>query len=294
MAKSFLKRIASPLYEKFWVAFNNRLPHIPAITGKFFPYDVHAKSFLIEQVDPSATQMADPGLPAPIHDFQRRHNKHSLQDYLESGKKDWLAMMKILGDGGFKLEDGMRVLDFGCSTSRILRYFKEDAQRAEFWGVDIHAGDIAWCKTHLSPPFKFATTTTLPHLPFEDNHFNLIYAGSLFTHIDDQADSWFLELRRVLASGGYLYVTVHDNLSIKLLETSYKTHPMAQAFATDPHYAEYVRKPYAMFTIDRSMGSQVFYDREWLLQELGRAFEIISVIDEAYAGFQTGILLKKR
>lgn len=281
------------MYEKFWVAFNNRLPHIPSITGKFFPYDVHAKSFVIERVDLASTEMAEPGLPAPIHDFQRRHNPNGLKDYLETGKRDWTTMMKILGDAGFTLQDGMRVLDFGCSTARILRYFKDDAQRVEFWGVDIHAGDIAWCKTHLSPPFKFATTTTLPHLPFEDNRFNFIYAGSLFTHIDDQADSWFLELRRVLAPGGYLYVTVHDNHSIELLSTTHSSHPMAKALAANEQYNAYLKRPFAMFTIDRSMGSQVFYDRDWLLQELGRAYEVVSVTDEAYAGFQTGILLRK-
>jgi ubiquinone/menaquinone biosynthesis C-methylase UbiE len=46
--------------------------------------------------------------------------------------------------------------------------------------------------------------TILPHLPFEDRSFDVVYAGSVFTHIDDLAQTWFLELRRVLHAGGML------------------------------------------------------------------------------------------
>lgn len=294
MARSLSKRLLTPFFEKFWVAFNNRIPHVPSITGKFFPHDVNSKAFIVEKVDPATMTIVEPGLPGPQTADARRHSPNGLDDYLFSGKRDWTNMMKILSDAGFALDDGMSVLDFGCSTGRVLRYFKDDAERVEFWGVDIHTGDIDWCKSHLGTHFKFTTTTTLPHLPFEDNSFDLVYAGSLFTHIDDLADSWFLELRRVMKPGGLCYVTVHDNHSIELMETTQKNHPMAKAFAVDEHYPSYVKRPYAMFTIDRSMGSQVFYDLDWLLNDLRNAFEVVSVTLEAYGGYQTGILLRKK
>jgi ubiquinone/menaquinone biosynthesis C-methylase UbiE len=37
-----------------------------------------------------------------------------------------------------------KVLDFGCGTGRVLRHFQTEAQRAEFWGCDIHAPSISW------------------------------------------------------------------------------------------------------------------------------------------------------
>ena len=68
----------------------------------------------------------------------------------------------------------------------------------------------------LGAAFSLLVNTILPYLPFEDRYFDVIYAGSVFTHIDDFAQTWFLELRRVLRAGGTLYVTIHDRHSIQL------------------------------------------------------------------------------
>jgi ubiquinone/menaquinone biosynthesis C-methylase UbiE len=67
----------------------------------------------------------------------------------------------------------------------------------------------------------FANTTTLPHVPYEDNYFDLIYAGSVFTHIADLADAWLLELKRILRPGGMLYVTVHDDHTLEVLRADF-------------------------------------------------------------------------
>jgi ubiquinone/menaquinone biosynthesis C-methylase UbiE len=85
-----------------------------------------------------------------------------------------------------------------------------------------------WANRHLRPPFRFVTPTTLPHLPFADGYFQMIYAGSVFTHIADLADAWLLELRRVLAPGGRAYLTFHDSHTRTLLNTTYADVPLAQ------------------------------------------------------------------
>ncbi len=162
MARSIVKQIVSPFYRRALRDIRLEIPNNPSLTGKFIAYDEEANSFLIETVNSSQSEMAEPGLPAPIELKNLRHTPNGLQSYLNGGKRDHEMMMKILGEAGFSIQPGQKVLDFGCSTARILRWFKEDAEKAEFWGVDIHAGDISWCKMHLSPPFKFATTTTQP------------------------------------------------------------------------------------------------------------------------------------
>ena len=81
--------------------------------------------------------------------------------------------------------------------------FAAEASTAEFWGADISAEHILWANRHLRPPFRFVTThDPAAPLPFGDGSFQMIYAGSVFTHIADLADAWLLELRRVLAPGG--------------------------------------------------------------------------------------------
>ena len=295
MALSIIKRI----YRKSLPLFRRAMRDIPSITGKFVAYDEDANSFVIQKAGSGPSAMAEPGLPAPVDEKNLRHTPGGatwspLQGYLEGGKRDHAKMMQILGETGFHIQAGQTILDFGCSTARVLRWFKDDAENAEFWGVDIHAGDTWWCKTHLSPPFKFATTTTQPHLPFSDDTFDLIYAGSLFTHIDDQADSWFLELRRVLKPGGFAYITIHDEHSIEIIGGRLKNSSTGKFLAADQNYLSYIKQPYAMFTVGRSIGSQVFYNREWLLRDLGDIFEVVSVTEEAYGSFQTALVLRKK
>ncbi|MGL6137505.1 MAG: tetratricopeptide repeat protein, partial [Planktothrix sp.] len=130
--------------------------------------------------------------------------------YLNSGKTQVQVMLSVLRECGYFLKTGSRILDFGCASGRILRELADLSEICEIWGTDISADCIAWCQQNMSPPFHFFVGTTLPHLPFEDRYFDLIYAGSVFTHIDDLADAWLLELRRILKPGGLAFITIQE------------------------------------------------------------------------------------
>src|ERR1700753_3942799 len=95
---------------------------------------------------------------------------------------------------------------------------------------------------NLRPEFKFCLNTTLPHLPFADNHFSLIFCNSIFTHIDDMFLTWFSEMNRIIEPGGYFYFSVHDENSIEIMKTwgnisSAHTNHMHQIVTTDPDIA---------------------------------------------------------
>ena len=143
------------------------------------------------------------------------------QRYLEVGRYSVDSMTKGMQETGFSVNDCTRVLDFGCAAGRMVRWLKDVAEKGEVWGVDVSADHIAWCTQNLSPPFNFATTTEIPHLPFEDRYFDFIYAASVFTHIDDLAAAWLQELRRILRPGGRLYATIHDEHLVSILEPDY-------------------------------------------------------------------------
>ncbi|WP_197446187.1 class I SAM-dependent methyltransferase [Tautonia plasticadhaerens] len=187
---------------------------------------------------------------------------------------------------------GQRILDFGCASGRMIRYFEDVAGRCEIWGVDINAEHITWCQQHLSPPFNFATTTTFPHLPFEDRSFDLIYCGSVFTHIADLADFWLLKLKRIARENARLYIIIHDNHSMELLLSG----AAGPAWLSDM-LREFVERSgvsdgtFTMFTINRGPNSaQVFYDIDYIRRHWGRHFRIHSITQEAY-GKQTAVLL---
>jgi ubiquinone/menaquinone biosynthesis C-methylase UbiE len=147
-----------------------------------------------------------------------------------------------------------------------------------------------YCKQNLNPPFHFATTTTIPHLPFEDNAFDLVYTGSAITHIDDLADAWLLEISRVLAPGGMPYLTIHDEHTMALLDTEYED----SWFNSFLNGFEFYRnaKLWACWSLGETPIRRYFYDREYFLKYVSRIYSVVSVNESAY-GYQTAVLAKK-
>ena len=247
--------------------------------------------------------VASDELPVPPNTYWEGYGPDETS-YLASGREHTGAMLGILEDAGVAPAHFQRVLDFGCAAGRMLRWYPR-RHGDERWGCDIKGATIAWCQQHLSPPMEFVATTTLPHLPFEDAYFDLVYCGSVFTHIIDMPDAWFLELRRLIRSGGYGYTTVFDKHGLSIvLEASFEAeHPKLRwfveqlrafdvrtgAFATDFAYWSTDSGP----AWDGMPVPQVCYDIDFLTDKWSRLVDIVSVNEDAY-GYQTGVLFRRR
>lgn len=204
----------------------------------------------------------------------------TVDEYLDSGKQNVDSMVKILDRAGVSISG--RVLEFGCGAGRMLRYIE-----AERWGVDINAQCIAWCRENLTG--NFAVTTTVPHLPFPDNYFDLIFAGSVFTHIEDLQESWLLELARICR--GHLYVTIHDEHTVRLMDFRYADHPIAKRMNQNEVFRTN-KNGFGMIVIGRGANSQVFYHSEYFQKIVPPVFEWVSHTPEAYY-YQSAVLLRK-
>jgi ubiquinone/menaquinone biosynthesis C-methylase UbiE len=272
------------LFAKFQALFIQ--PTILPYFVTFFPYKRTSYAYMIPKVDVPEDGRRS-GLPTPPEKLWLGYGK-TIEEWLASGERHVGKMRSILTESGYSFDKGHRVLEMGCAAGRMLRCLHDVADRCEIWGTDISAEHIYWCKQYLSPPFHFFITTTAPHLPFADAYFDVIYAGSVFTHIDDLADAWLLELRRIMKPGGRLYITIHDNDTIRVLTE--QPHDLSKTLNCRKDFFE--NRNFAMFTIGRFMRSQVFYDIDYLVRTLKPFFEVMSVTPEAY-GFQTGVLLRK-
>ncbi|MGO8670934.1 MAG: class I SAM-dependent methyltransferase, partial [Capsulimonadaceae bacterium] len=184
----------------------------PVYSSKIYPYAPGANEFVLPDTLADVDGKDGQGLAVPPPSL--RIGRGSADDYLKSGEADVRAMVAILEGIGISLDSCERIMEYGCHTCRMLRWMAPYAAQSEVWGIDISTTHVYWSQRHLSPPFLFATVTTAPHLPFEDNSFDFIYAGSVFSHMDDLADDWFLEIRRVLRPGGILYATFLDSHSV--------------------------------------------------------------------------------
>lgn len=259
--------------------------HHPGIFIKYLPERRPANSSEL------FLKTSSENLPVPPSALWLGYGK-DIEGYLKSGLDDVNKMLKILCGAGFSLESRQYpVLDLGCGGGRMIRHLQSLAASTEVWGVDISVSHINWLKTHLSPPFNFAVNTTLPHLPFEDGYFGLVYCGSLFTHIDDLAESWFLEVRRVLRPGGFLYCTLHDEQTRKKL-THEPFHPLAKSLRSQSLLSNGDEIPDILIA-GHSFDSNVFYSSRYLSTTVSRWFELVDTIPSAY-GYQTAWILRKR
>lgn len=151
------------------------------------------------------------GEALPLPPVEERHgHAGSDQDYLEWGKYDKDVISGYIRDK-FGDAGDLTVMDFGCSSGRILRHFHHEIKEKgwKMTGVDVSARRIEWLRQNFVNDFQVYTGSFLPTMPFESNSFDVIYGMSVFTHIKYLWDFWLLELRRVLKPGGLLIQSVH-------------------------------------------------------------------------------------
>lgn len=111
-----------------------------------------------------------------------------------------------------------RVLEWGCGPARILRHLPELLPKGtQFFGTDYNHESISWC-TRTIKNIRFVDNELSPPLPFPGQHFDLIYAVSVLTHLSvAQQDTWMKELRRVLRPNGCLILTTNGEQTAKIL-----------------------------------------------------------------------------
>ncbi len=262
------------------------------LAAKYYP-SARQRSYLVPAAGPDRPYSVQLPVPPPELWICRERTD---DEYISTGREHVEAMRRILAAAGFAFEDGSRVLDFGCAGGRMIRWLRYEAERCEIWGADIQARSILWCQQNLSPPFHFVTTTTFPHLPFPDNYFHLIYAAGVFSQFADLAETWMLELRRILLPGGRLYVTINDRHSIDLIldfPEHHRLHYLKELLLAFDEKTGCLRGGFGMFTVRRTLrDTHVFYDVDHLRRTWGRLFRLQSVTPEAYL-FQTALVLEK-
>jgi len=298
--KSVLKKV-SLFSEDALLVISKKLMHRSileesSISAKFNPYLPEQPSWIIPKISNDYHQNGNSKFPLPPKEIRGGYLNDT--SYISGGQQHVEKMKSITEASGFHFEAGEKILDFGCSAGRMLVWFTDLSEKCEIWGTDVREASIVWCQQYLSPPFRFFTTTSFPHLPFEDNYFGFIYAGSVFTHIPNMADTWLLELKRVLRPGGRIYITVHDKHSIEILHSEpHKNQGLYNMLFSSYQTSQFMSSNFGMLTISsgqyhKGFDAQVFYDIDFLCHKWGRILNVLSIDLEAYA-YQTAILLSK-
>ena len=108
---------------------------------------------------------------------------------------------------GLDFADGLRVLDFGCSSARHLRVLQAWRPEVAWMGCDPNAGAIAWAGEHL-PGIEFFVSPQEPPLALDGGSLDGVFAISVWSHFGaGAAGRWLDEMHRVIRPGGLLMFT---------------------------------------------------------------------------------------
>ena len=201
--------------------------------------------------------------------------------YYESGQIGAKRIKEILAKNNYRLEDFGQVLDFGCGVGRTLRHFSKTTG-PKFFCSDYNLKLINWCKKNLTFA-EFSVNQLNKPLDYPDNKFDFLYAISVFTHLfQELEDFWLQELRRILKPGGLAYITVQGTTRYdKLTETEKKKFDAGEVVTRFGRY----------------QGSNIcgaYHSEKYLRQNWSRYFEIIDFVPAgAKDSNQDVILLKK-
>lgn len=176
--------------------------------------------------------------------------------------------------------EGKRILDFGSGPGRTLREFLPEAQRAEFWGLDIDERNVQELRSTMSPPIHAMQSSYMPPLGLESSSFDLVWAISVFTHLTENSIPWLLELHRLLKPGGLLIAT-------------YMGRWVSEFIAGEPWDDDRVGMNVLRSNSRPEDGAPLVLISDWWLREhWGRAFEVLHV--EPRIHNQSWALLRKR
>jgi SAM-dependent methyltransferase len=105
-----------------------------------------------------------------------------------------------------------RVLDLPCGHGRVLRHLIRMFPQAEFHACDLDSDGVKYCAER----FNAIPVHSRPELTEIDfgAQFDLIWVGSLFTHISEsQSARWLAHLARFLSPRGIVVATTHGRWS---------------------------------------------------------------------------------
>lgn len=148
------------------------------------------------------------------------------EQFIRGGRRAAELIIDWARDAGLPPQSIDTILDFGSGCGRVSRHIP-DLTSARVIGCDLHEDAIDWCQTHYTEG-TYIVGSLNPPLAIQDHSIDLIYAISVFTHLDaDYQRTWLQEWARIIKKGGLAIVTFNgDDFVEKHLppESDYKNY----------------------------------------------------------------------
>ena len=241
-----------------------------------------------------ATERAPAGAPddranTPLPPEALRHRVHGAADeqsFLDVGRQcaqDILAGLQRIGRAPDSFES---VLDFGCGCGRVLRWLAPELTPARLFGTDIDRQAVAWCSKNL-PGIAWSVNAGLPPTGYAAQSFDLIYAISVFSHLDEDFQFyWLNELRRITKPDGIVLLSIHGSYYLDTLEEGMVAEIKAKGmlFVVSDGWKNIFPDWYQI----------ALHTKEYVLGSYGRYFDVLEYIPGGMGGVQDLVVLQRR
>lgn len=118
----------------------------------------------------------------------------------------YLAVIRYLKAA--KLKKGMKLLEMGCGTGRVLSYVASLFPELEVYGVDYSKAVIEYAKTNYKKfGVHYKTADTTKDTFFKDGMFDFVMSSHVLEHVTEEGGHEFIkETYRLLKPGGYAFI----------------------------------------------------------------------------------------
>jgi len=145
-------------------------------------------------------------------------NKGEEEHYFNVGFSCMEIILNTLRTEKINSADIKSILDFPCGFGRELRFMKSYFSDAEIFGCEIHEDKLKYVRE------KYSVQTVISKRDFQkiefDKKFNLIWCGSLFTHLSARRfRKLLLFFKEHLSENGLLFFTTHGRYSARIIKT---------------------------------------------------------------------------
>jgi len=236
----------------------------------------------------------DDGLPVPPIEMRDKVRKSAIlaEDFLLEGKEAYQSINLILAENGVRVGADSAVYDFGVGCGRLARYFLTQPL-GTFYGSDVDTSLVGWCATHLNGPSigttRFFTNGYLPPIDLPSESIDFLYAISVITHMNEEAQlQWLEELPRVVKPGGHILLSY--------LDVSRKA--PGRHNASGIYVTERIDREFKRHWLGENGAPTVYYDThnsaDYLASRLRKSCEFVAQVDRAIRNHQNVVLMRKR
>jgi len=231
-------------------------------------------------------------LPVPPPHCRPGYSPNDDKYYLDWGRQDHDLIVELVRRHGGRDRDA-DLLDWGCSSGRVLRHFLRD-HRERGWrlhGVDIQAFLIEWIRRHFPPLFDVFSVPTLPHLPFADASIDVIYGISVLTHTKYLWDNWLAEFRRILRPGGICIQSVQCETAWRYYHRNRQEEWIRAGHPESMLSIPEMDRDY--FLYGDGFISQTFFREEVVRRYFGRIIPVVDLMPPPSNSYQNWVIMKK-